>query len=84
MSTVRLVHPETGVEVQVSEELALVLQGFDPVGAAAPGLGGLTVRELRSEIESRNEGRDPIDMVSLDGNKAALVAALQADDEKES
>lgn len=40
-----------------------------------------TNNELRNEIIRRNEGRAEEDKLSLDGNKAQLVATLQADDE---
>ena len=41
----------------------------------------MTVLELRALIRTRNEGRDEADRVSGDGNKADLIAALEADDE---
>ena len=40
----------------------------------------LKVVDLKAEIESRNEGRDEDALISLDGVKADLVAALEADD----
>ena len=40
----------------------------------------LKVVDLKAEIESRNEGRDEDALISLDGVKADLVAALETDD----
>lgn len=37
--------------------------------------------KLREEIVRRNEGREEADQLSLDGNKAQLIATLEADDE---
>ena len=36
--------------------------------------------DLRDEITRRNEGRDDDALLSLEGNKADLVATLEADD----
>ena len=47
---------------------------------AAEGYESKTVAELRAEIKARNEGRDDESRVSGDGNKADLIAALEADD----
>ena len=47
---------------------------------AAEGYESKTVAELRAEIKARNEGRDDESRVSADGNKADLIAALEADD----
>ena len=41
----------------------------------------MTVVALKAEIRSRNEGRDDDDLIPADGNKADLIAALEADDE---
>lgn len=41
------------------------------------------VPDLKAKIESRNEGREEGDLISLDGVKADLVAALEADDASE-
>lgn len=46
----------------------------------ATGHAALKVSELREEIERRNEGREEVDWIPSDGNKADLVAALEADD----
>ena len=51
--------------------------GEDP---AAEGYESKTVADLRAEIKARNEGRDDESRVSGDGNKADLIAALEADD----
>lgn len=41
----------------------------------------LKVDELKAEIAKRNEGRDDADLISDEGKKADLVAALELDDE---
>ena len=41
----------------------------------------MTVVALKAEIRSRNEGRADDDLIPADGNKADLIAALEADDE---
>ena len=40
----------------------------------------MKVDDLRAEIESRNEGREEADLLSLEGKKADLVATLDGDD----
>lgn len=42
----------------------------------------LTVAELRHEISERNQDRETGDRIPTDGAKAALIAALEADDAK--
>lgn len=42
----------------------------------------LKAPDLKAEIDRRNEGRDDADLIPSDGNKAELVAALEADDGK--
>lgn len=46
---------------------------------------GVTVPDLKSEIEKRNEGREDADKISPaePGNRPELVAALVADDAKQ-
>lgn len=44
------------------------------------GYDDLKVDELKAEIDSRNDGRDEGDLISTDGKKADLIAALEADD----
>lgn len=44
---------------------------------------GMKVADLRALIEDRNEGRDEDDLIPDDGNKADLIAALEADDESD-
>lgn len=82
---VRLTAPN-GAIVDVSEEKAtrLLRQGYQTSGAASSSspYSSMKVDELKSEIEARNEGRDEADLLSLDGKKADLVAALDADDAK--
>ena len=51
--------------------------GEDP---ASEGYESKTVADLRVEIKARNETRDDESRVSGVGNKADLIAALEADD----
>ena len=51
--------------------------GEDP---ASEGYESKTVADLRVEIKARDETRDDESRVSGDGNKADLIAALEADD----
>ena len=51
-----------------------------PAGLLMPDRTGLTIAELRSEIDQRNTTRDESQQISTSGNKAALVDALAADD----
>lgn len=48
---------------------------------AAHGYDAQTGRELKAEIDRRNEGREEDARISKTGNKADLVAALEADDQ---
>lgn len=59
--------------------------GWEPADEAPEpqGYSGQKVAELRAEIDQRNEGRDEDDMLSVEGNKADLIATLVADDETE-
>lgn len=49
-------------------------------GAVVTDYSKLTVPKLRKEIEKRNEGRDDEAQLSTEGDKAALIAVLQGDD----
>lgn len=49
-------------------------------GEEDKGYGDMKVAELKAEIDQRNDGRDPASYIADDGNKADLVAALEADD----
>ena len=51
--------------------------------ATAPGYDSLTVAELKAAIEQRNAVRDEDAQIPTSGNKADLVAALEATDESE-
>jgi len=44
------------------------------------------VKALKAEVERRNDGRDEVDLIVVGGtgNKADLVAALEADDQAHS
>jgi hypothetical protein len=81
---VALIAPN-GALVDVSEEKAerLMTQGYtsrDATPAPTSPHSSMKVDELKAEIESRNEGRDEADLLSLEGKKADLVATLAADD----
>lgn len=78
---------EPEVEAPVTAEAASVAEGEG--GAAfeeyegdteAVDYDALTVADLKEEIRTRNEGRPDGDKLPVDGVKAELVAALQADD----
>jgi hypothetical protein len=55
----------------------------DDEGLGPDDYADATNDQLRSEIISRNEGRDEADKLSLDGKKADLIATLEADDAEE-
>lgn len=83
----RLKNARTGVVVSVRDEKVAAMRGVDWSDAdegepAAEGYAARTVADLRAEIERRNEGRDEAGLLSAEGRKADLVAALQADDTK--
>lgn len=74
-----------GALVEVSEEKGkrLLKQGYKPRGAAPDSTSphaSKNVADLKAEIDRRNEGRDETDLLSVEGNKADLVATLDADD----
>lgn len=74
-----------GALVEVSEEKGkrLLKQGYKPRGAASDSTSphaSKKVADLKAEIDRRNEGRDEADLLSVEGNKADLVATLDADD----
>ena len=80
----RLIAPN-GVTVTVSDEKAERLKGDGYRAAAAAsdtGYKGQKVADLRAEIAKRNEGRDEAELLSDEGNKADLIATLEADDNK--
>lgn len=63
---------------------------YDPVapyrfeeGPEVEGYEAATVAALKAEIERRNHDRDEDDQISTQGNKPDLIAALEADDNKE-
>lgn len=56
----------------------------DGDGDNSKGYGDLKVADLKAEIVKRNEGREEADLISLEGTKSVLAAALKADDESES
>lgn len=76
---------EKDVRGQVAFARAIVRRaraaGYDPDGAKA--LGDMTKAELEDEIDRRNEGREDDAKLSKTGNKADLLAALEADDSAE-
>lgn len=80
----RLQHAVSGVVVSCDEETAARLGTEWTQTGDAPSdsadYAALKVADLRAEIERRNEGRDEADQLSVEGKKADLVAALEADD----
>lgn len=48
------------------------------------GYEAATVAEIKAEIDRRNADRKADDQISTQGNKPDLIAALVADDQKES
>jgi len=82
----RLTAPN-GATVNVPDEKAerLLTMGFTDPGASATAdskspYSSMKVDDIKAEIDSRNEGRDEADLLSLEGKKADLVAVLDADD----
>lgn len=73
-----------GAWVTTSEENAKRLgSAFQADGSdESGGYSSQKVADLRAEIAKRNEGREEADLLSDEGNKAALVATLEADDNK--
>ncbi|MCR1785303.1 hypothetical protein KVF89_22375 [Nocardioides carbamazepini] len=54
---------------------------LDPAADGKPdGYAAQTVKALKAEIAQRNDSRDAEHQLSVTGNKAALVAVLEADD----
>jgi hypothetical protein len=84
----RFVNSKTNVVVSVADDkdsrfaspLWRAHDGGSESGSAGEGYDALTVPKLKAEIERRNDGRDPAALLSVEGKKADLVAALQADD----
>lgn len=52
-----------------------------PTEATGRDYATWTVVDLKAEIAARNDGRGDAEKIPTDGNKADLVAALEADDE---
>ena len=76
-----------GIRVSVDEsKVDRMLASGSYVREADTGSDGkspyasMKVDELRTEIESRNEGREEADLLSVEGKKADLVATLDGDD----
>ena len=60
-------------------------QGWEALGeesAPESQYSSFKVDDLKAEIARRNEGREEADLLSDEGKKADLVAALEADDNK--
>lgn len=75
----------TGVVANADGETEEAVPG-DPVPAdddAHADYRGMKVADIRALIADRNDGRDEADLIPDDGTKAALVAALEADDESD-
>lgn len=71
---------------EVLEEKATDRNGrlLPPKIATAPTYADRKIDDLKGEIERRNQGRDEADQIPATGNKPDLIAALEADDNKES
>lgn len=76
-------YPENKVTSEVADAIENPNVWGDPDdGGDAASYDDMKVGELKAEIAERNDGRDPEGdgYISSEGNKAALVAALEADD----
>lgn len=73
-------HADTGALVSVRDDKVLGSEWETLDAEPAQGYAGQKVSELREEIGRRNEGRDEDGLLSTEGNKAALIATLEADD----
>lgn len=82
----RFKNTKTGIVVSVADDKdARFTNGWQAIDGsasspAAEGYESLKVADLKAEIESRNEGREEADLLSAEGKKADLIAALEADD----
>jgi len=78
----RFIHGRTGIVVSVADHkdgrFTAPWRAYD--GSGAVDYSSMKVAELRAEIERRNAGRDEADLLPVEGRKADLVAALEADD----
>lgn len=54
---------------------------WEPVDAPSHGYTAMKVADLRAELGRRNEDREGDALLPTDGNKADLIATLEADDE---
>lgn len=72
-------HSEFGDNFAPRHEAAEATAGD---GDSARDYASMTVLELRAAIKTRNEGRNDDTKVPGDGNKAELIAALEADDQR--
>lgn len=84
--TVIVRHPDTDAATallagQPVPEWAGDLVHADDLTGGDEGYSALKVGDLKAEIERRNEGREDDAKVPADGNKAALIAALESDDQ---
>ena len=79
----RLRNTKNGVVVYVDDDTAsrLLADGWSATEAArAEGYAAMKVADLKAEVERRNEGREDECRLPVDGKKADLIAALEADD----
>lgn len=82
----RFQNTTTNVVVSVDDSKASRFgDGWKALGDAPEpqGYNGQKVADLRAEIARRNEDRDEADLLPTEGNKADLVATLEADDKAE-
>ena len=83
-ATTVVAHPQTGAPtvLEAGSEAPKWADGIlgEHLFAVAQGYADQKVSDLRSEIDRRNESREDDAKIPSDGNKADLVAALEADD----
>ncbi|GAA1436322.1 hypothetical protein GCM10009616_35810 [Microlunatus lacustris] len=69
-----------------SSEAPAAVQGQPDIGDGGEDqpepYKGVTIPQLKAEIEKRNESRSEGELIPSDGNRPDLVAALVADDSK--
>lgn len=77
-------HDQDAFEVLDAEAVNENGDPLPPVVASALTYEDRKVDDLKAEIARRNQGRDEADQIPASGNKPDLIAALTADDTKES
>jgi hypothetical protein len=77
----RYIHKVSGARVDVRDDKVMD-SSWEPEGGPTDegSYSSLKVADLKAEIETRNEGREEDAVLSTEGKKADLIAALEADD----